>query len=270
MRTGITETRRTKLIEGVANQLRGRLPWPIRRPAKRVYQTIQMRKFARLKAYTNGMLGAETYKLIYDYAQSLGEWNMIEVGAAHGAATIALAQGAKDAGHENQVVTFEPGEGGSREKYGGKEENISILENNIREYNVADCVSVIPERIEWKYSPPALVDELAPYSIHLHDANASIYCDFKLFYDHLLPGGIVMIDDCAAKPRHGKNFEAFGYVKYFERKGFLEPVQALPEESFYIGMKPLHADEIEINKDEIHELQEQMAAFSPQRRFEFL
>jgi len=231
---------------------------------------LQTTWFEQLRDDANGMLNPEIYELIYDYAQSLGEWNMLEVGAAHGAATIALARGAMDAGHENHVVSFERAEGGSRSEYGGKEENLHILTKNLGKYEVADRVSVVPESVTWEYSPPALIDEKAPYSIHLHDANSSIYCDFKLFYDNLLPGGIVMIDDCAAQPRHNKNFEAFGYVKYFERNGFLEPVRSFPDERFYIGMKPLHVENIEIDKDEIRDLQERMAVFSPRKRFEFL
>jgi hypothetical protein len=63
-------------------------------------------------------------------------------------------------------------------------------------------------------------------------------------------------------------FETFRYATHFIQQGWLVKIDQIG--NFFVGMKPLDADPIKIDYDQIRTLQEKMAVFAETRRFEFL
>ncbi len=258
--------------DNFADALEGRLPHLIRPPARLVYNWAQLLWFIKLKKSTNGMLLPKQYKLIYNYASGLSDYkshNMLEVGGAHGSGTIAMASGIKNSGSDGEVFTFERMEGGSRAEYGGKDENLRIFTNNIKEYGVEDYVNLIPRGLTVEEDTPDVIENNAPYAMLLHDADARIYRDFEHFYDLLLPGSIIIVDDYSSMERNnnGKNYESYGYISHFIQQGYVEKIDTVGK--LFIGMKPLDAETIEIDYDEITKIQEHMSEFVDPSRFAF-
>ena len=81
----------------------------------------------------NGMLSSAIYEKIHETAKSAPNGSFIEVGVAHGAATVALASALSTPGI---VYSFEKIIGGSREQFGGFEENKRIITGNIRVFGL--------------------------------------------------------------------------------------------------------------------------------------
>lgn len=145
-----------------------------------------------VKRRCNGMLSEKVYRKIYDTARMSEGGVFVEVGTAHAAATVCLALGLKDSGHEGVVYTIDKMEGGSRVKYGGRETNIGIARDNLSHFGVDHlvelCVGDVNEEV--KRVPPG-----AELTLLLLDADGQIDRDFDHFYDRLATGSPVIIDD---------------------------------------------------------------------------
>jgi predicted O-methyltransferase YrrM len=189
------------------------------------------------------MLSPEVYNKLYQYASNVSHSNVLEIGAAHGASTIALALGLKESQYDNRVVTFEKGEGGSRAEYGSKEENLEILRGNLAAYEVDDSVSIVPERLDIERGVPDVVQEHAPYSLLCIDADGKLHRDFSLLYDLLEPGAVVIIDDYSLKRDYtevneqyplggGKDYRTFCYVNHFLETGVLKQLEVIDNTFF--------------------------------------
>lgn len=202
-------------------------------PVSKIRRRYARREFAAIKQDANGMLPVETYERLYRTASDLAHSNMVEIGAAHGAATISLARGMQDGGGgDGTLFAFEQGDLGSRVDFGTKEENIAKLRENIAAYGVTDLVNVIPERLTRDEDQPTNVLEAAPFSVLCLDADGNLARDFELFYDLLCPGAAIIIDDYGFErnyrkktERHpqggGKHYRTFCYVNHFIDQGLL-------------------------------------------------
>lgn len=144
-----------------------------------------------IKQKCNGMLSAEMYQRIYEYAAKAPAGNFIEIGAAHGAATVCLglALGEKSNFH---VYSVEKIIGGSRDQFGGFSENKKTLEKNLAYFGVENHVELILEDVK---SAALKIPSGPPFSLMILDADGRINRDFGLFFDKLMPGAIVIIDD---------------------------------------------------------------------------
>lgn len=177
----------------------------------------------------NGMLSFDVYLKIYQIAYKAKSGNMIELGAAHGAATICLAKGIINSRKKSLLFTIEKGDGdnGSIIKFGSKMLNIKILKDNIKHFHCDRCVKLIPERIK-KASKQII--EHQPFSLILIDADGALDRDFIIFYNLLLPGADIIIDDyenikhvsCdSVKNPLGKKYSTYLFVNYFLEKGLI-------------------------------------------------
>lgn len=145
-----------------------------------------------VKETANGMLPIEVYLRLYDIGRSIGGGVMIEVGTAHGAATIALALGAKSAGHAFKIITVDPFGGAlsSRSQYGSVSDNVNIVRRNFAAFDVADHIEII---VGTSADLPS--DEIAGASFLMIDADGRIDRDLALIYDHLAPDATIVLDD---------------------------------------------------------------------------
>jgi len=153
---------------------------------------------AAVKEKCNGMLSPSVYGRIYDLAKNAPGESFIEVGAAHGAATVSLASALRDSGRVGKVYSFEKITGGSRERFGNFDANKTIIEDNIACFGVGD-------RIVMNYG---LVEELATviperndFGLMMLDADGRIDRDFSLFFNKLADNAVIIIDDVSPAVR---------------------------------------------------------------------
>ena len=142
------------------------------------------------------MLHPRVYASLYREARSLSDKPFVEIGAAAGSATIALAWGYRDAGHESRIVAIERCQSGSRSAYGGFQENLTILNRNLTKHRVHDRVNLFTRALTAE-SAKDLVDELQIDAIagFMHDADGHLDRDFPIFWPLTEPGGLIVVDD---------------------------------------------------------------------------
>jgi len=145
-----------------------------------------------IRNFCNGMLPVRTYERIYRNALAAPPGDIVEVGTAHGAATVCLALALKDSGRPGKVHTFEKIIGGSREAFGGIDENTRIIRRNLDRFGVADRVELIIGDV--RDEAPEMTGRLNIGALFL-DADGRLERDFGLFFDRLTVGGLVIIDD---------------------------------------------------------------------------
>jgi len=159
-------------------------------------QRRRLGRFGHLRWRTDGLLHAEVYERLYEEARALPEGDIVEVGGASGAGSIALAWGRKDSGRSGDVVVIEKCEGGSRDLYGDWSSNFERFNRHVELFGVADRIRLHPRAIDIDSGP-----EIEPL-IHsdriaglVLDADGRLYRDFHLFWERLAPNGLIVVDD---------------------------------------------------------------------------
>lgn len=153
-------------------------------------------RWSWMKWRTGGMLSPLGYRAIYRAARALPDLPFVEIGAASGSATIAIARGFIDTGRSAPVVAVEKCEGGSRERFGGYDDNLAILERNLQRFGVAGRVRLFTRAIDEQSAPDLLQlvggDRISGF---MHDADGRLDRDFTLFWPLTIDGGLIIVDD---------------------------------------------------------------------------
>ena len=213
-------------------------------------------RFLRLKKQTGGMLDALVYRRIYREAARLPDYPFVEVGAAAGSATIALAWAFQRAGKRSRIIAVEKCEGGSRTEHGGFDENLGILTGNLSRFGVREKVLLHtgPCRLEDRQQLERLIDS-GHISGFMLDADGRLDRDFELFWDRTIPGGLIVVDDYADRSayrevsdRHpnggAKQVTTFRLLNILIEEGFFQPTLQMRGTIF--GVKPPDAPASEI------------------------
>ena len=147
------------------------------------------------------MLHPRVYASLHREARSLSDKPFVEIGAAAGSATIALAWGYRDAGHESRIVAIERCQAGSRARYGGFKDNLAILTRNLDKHHVRDRVNLVTQALTAD-SAKDLVDQFRIEAISgfMHDADGHLDRDFSIFWPLTEPGGLIVVDDYLTAP----------------------------------------------------------------------
>jgi predicted O-methyltransferase YrrM len=151
-------------------------------------------RFIEAVRRANGMLPKSVYSELFELSSRVGGGNYLEVGTAHGAATIALALGAKEAGCSVAIHTIDRlgGMFSSRSRYGSTDDNRAIVEGNFKFAGVADYISLFVGSTQ-----EFVAQGRCPRNINLLmlDADGMIDRDLAYFYNLLSPGDPIVIDD---------------------------------------------------------------------------
>jgi hypothetical protein len=109
--------------------------------------------------YANGMLPTPVYQAPWQCAAHAPGLNFVEVGTAHGAATIALALGAKNAGLTARIHTIDRlgGKFSARTRFGSMERNRAIVQENFTRAGVAECISL------WVGTPDDFIQNMSTW-----------------------------------------------------------------------------------------------------------
>lgn len=172
--------------------------------------------FKKIAIQCDGMLSPAIYQHIYETALISEGGLMVEVGTAHGAATVALALGLRDSGRSGRVVTF--GRGRSE-----------IVKRNLRDFGVEHLVEVVTGDVG-ETASAVLPD--AKISVLMLDADGRIDRDFVEFFNRVVPHGTIIIDDCVDVVQlHRTGFSSMGIdakmrltyllLSYFKSKGII-------------------------------------------------
>lgn len=159
-----------------------------------------------LKQRCNGMLPVAAYKHIHDLARRAPRGAVVEVGAAHGAATVAAALGIRDEDVNARVSAFEKISGGSRDRFGSFEENKRIIEKDLNYFGVRQIVDLHLGNVQEAKEKMKEIDSISLLILY---ADGRIDRDFEYFFDELVSGADVMIDDVADKVRIKKMKNGF-------------------------------------------------------------
>ena len=194
-----------------------------------------------VKKKANGMLSIDVYQEMYHLAQKVEQnTTILEIGTAHGAGTISLALGSQG---KNRIASIDKITGGSRDKFGTLEENKVIIKNNFKYFGVEKVIDFyIGTSTE---IAPHLPEELT-ISMLVIDADGAIDRDFELFYNKLLPGSTIIIDDYSNYVRIKKDKKITRIDQKFRLThmlvSFMEQASLLKKnkviDSTYFGIKP--------------------------------
>jgi predicted O-methyltransferase YrrM len=152
--------------------------------------------FREIRLRCSGMLPDRTYQAIYEAVRQSPRGSVVEVGTAHGAATICMAKALQAVERQDRVFTFERARGGSREKFGDVAANVHIISDNFAYFDVNGFIQLTVGDVD----QTGRTVETGPVSVLLLDADGRIDRDFGLFYNKVVPGGVIMVDDCSDKP----------------------------------------------------------------------
>lgn len=144
--------------------------------------------FRAIKFRANGMLDPSVYEHIWQLARTANA-NVLEVGTAHGAATIAAALGLPPG---LRVRTIDRLVGGSRAHYGDKEANEKIIRSNFAHFGVSDKIDLF---VGDSIGAARELDEAERFDILILDADGMIDRDLRLFWRFLNPRAKIVIDD---------------------------------------------------------------------------
>ncbi|MDH3666967.1 MAG: hypothetical protein OEN23_08550 [Paracoccaceae bacterium] len=215
--------------------------------------------FAKMRLDVGGMLDPKVYHELYLSARQSAH-NILEIGTARGAATVALGLGALDGGHENvRVATVEKLGESYTERYGTPEDYRARLYGAFERYGVAERIDVHFGAARAIVSDPVIE---AGLGLMFLDADGALDRDFSDFYGALVPGAAIIIDDYGTdratlyiNPTEIKIDQKHRLTKllvhYFEEKGVLRKDQVVKET--YFGARPDGAT-FEPNADEIFQV----------------
>ncbi len=146
------------------------------------------RLLARVRESCFGMLSLPAYRRIYDSAAARGGGTFVEIGTSQGAATIAMALGAKAGGKPFRVYSADQFIVGSRPHGGSPEEKLEIVRRGYEAFGVGDSIENV-------IGSSADLPALPAIDLLLIDADGRIDRDLALLHGHLAADGVVIVDD---------------------------------------------------------------------------
>lgn len=222
-----------------------------------------------MKFTTGGMLSPDVYAAIFKTVRKRCDPTLpfIEVGAAAGSATIAIARGLGSGG---KVVAVEKAQGGSRIEHGGYTENVARLERNLSRWGVRDRVELFTRPLDdanWHN----VLDQTGAAQIGgmMHDADGQIDRDFHNGWPLLPAGALIIIDDYSPRlsyrpisdryPDGGtKTILTYTLLNEFIEWGLFKPFLQIGMTVF--GVKPHEASMSSFDQDACDAIKESVMA----------
>lgn len=200
-----------------------------------------------------GMLAPSIYCRIYEIARSAGGL-IVEVGTFRGAATVALALGLRDSRKPGRVISFDRGV--SRSGVGDAEAFLGKVQRNLEFFKVDDLVELVVGDVS---ETAAVVPHDAEISVLMLDADGSIDRDIGLFFNRVIPGGMIIIDDCAdiVKVKRvgfsttkidSKLRLAFLLLSYFKSKGIISEGTQIKHTYFGEKLRGCRDDKLDLKE----------------------
>jgi len=150
---------------------------------------------ARVKREARGLMPAATYRRLYETAARSRGGTFVEIGTFCGAATIALALGAKASGKPTLILTADLLRPGVGMGGGSSAEKIAGLERAFAAFGVGEMIRFVHG------SSSELVAQAAPESVDLLllDGGGRLERDLALLWSRLAAGCPIVIDDISGE-----------------------------------------------------------------------
>ncbi|MGZ8997872.1 MAG: class I SAM-dependent methyltransferase [Allosphingosinicella sp.] len=148
------------------------------------------RILTRVRDSCFGMLPLAVYRRIYETAAAR-HGTFVEIGTSQGAATIAMALGAKAAGKPFRIYSVDNFIMGSRPKGGSPGEKLAIVRRGYEAFGVAGSI----ENIVGTSADLPGPEKLPGIDLLLIDADGRIDRDLALLHERLSPDCPVIVDD---------------------------------------------------------------------------
>lgn len=216
------------------------------------YEKLINPRFYNLRKSTNGMLLPLVYKKIYNLHYQLPDLDIIEVGGATGAGSIAIAWALKEAKKHSKLIVVEKCKGGTRTDIGGYDENLKLIQSHFEQFGVHEQIILFPHELTFDNGKKATALVKSPeIAAFIHDADGRLDRDFFLFYPLLQPGGLIVIDDYANEAKYkpiserhpqggAKSVITYRLLNQIIEWGLFETTHKIGKTIF--GVKPLNAD----------------------------
>ena len=149
------------------------------------------RLLARVQHAAHGKLTPEAYRRLYESAAASGGGTFVEIGTSQGAATLAMALGAKAAGLEFRIVTVDAHFVGSHPRAASESEKKAIVRAGFEAFGVSDRIDMV---VGTTAEMIAIADP-RDIGLVLIDADGRIDRDLAALWDRMRPGCVVAIDD---------------------------------------------------------------------------
>ncbi|MEI4197910.1 class I SAM-dependent methyltransferase [Roseovarius sp. E0-M6] len=152
-------------------------------------------------ADVDALMSQTVYDALFDAAAEHGPQQVLEIGTAHGAGTIALALGAASRGHATRITTVDtlqalPDIPSSRARFGGPAENKEIVEGNFCKAGVEGRIVLHVGRSD---DFATVIPEGFVLEMLVLDADGRIDRDLALFGPYLAAGAAIIVDDIDGK-----------------------------------------------------------------------
>lgn len=205
------------------------------------------------------MLSAQVYGKIYDLVQQAPEGDVVEVGTAHGAATIAMTLGRLRHDNDAKTYTIDRLQGGSRTRFGTVEDNRAIIQKNFEHFDIKKNVTLLVGNVD--EVADAIPDDIT-ISVLMIDADGAVDRDLERFYNKLTPGGLIIIDDynpdVHLKRRDGgifvdqKHKLTYNLVNYYRKFGLFDRETVI--KNTFFAFKPFDKADFDFSKTNVIEI----------------
>lgn len=149
------------------------------------------RLLARVQHAAHGKLTPEVYRRLYESAAASGGGTFVEIGTSQGAATLAMALGAKAAGIDYRIVTVDAHFVGSRPRAKSESEKKTIVRRGFEAFGVSDRIDLVIGTTEEMLA----IADPSDIALVLIDADGRIDRDLAALWDRMRAGCVVAIDD---------------------------------------------------------------------------
>ena len=113
------------------------------------------RLLGRVKESARGWLPLPVYRRLYDTAAAVGGGDFVEIGTAQGAATIAMALGAKSTGKPFRIHSADEFTRGSRPVAASVEEKRDMVRRGFEAFGVSEHIDRKSTRLNSSHSSPS-------------------------------------------------------------------------------------------------------------------
>lgn len=191
--------------------------------------------FTEIRKTCKGQLRPNVYREIYETTLAAPAGDVLEIGTAHGAATVVIARAMRDSGRGNRVYTVgKPG-------VGSHIGDPKALQTRFERYGVDGLTTaIIAEASEAIGNLPADI----AIGLLMLDADGRIDRDFDSFFNKVVRGAPIIIDDYEDRVsmklgRRGralgiglKSRLTFALANYFRDCGYLEDFRVVNQTLF--------------------------------------
>ena len=150
------------------------------------------RLLERVQRDAHGKLSLEAYRRLHESAAASGGGTIVEIGTSQGAATLAMALGAKAAGVDFRIITVDAHFVGTRPRGSSESEKERIVRAGFEAFGVSDRIDLVVGTTEEMIA----IADPRDIGLLLIDADGRIDRDLAALWDRMRPGCAVVIDDC--------------------------------------------------------------------------